>query len=165
MIEWKQRYQQAHEQNFKRVYPKGYADGHYSPPVIPKVKTSNGLTTFCANYIKWTNRHLERTNNMGTPVKKKIPKFNIFSGKLEHLDGGLEWRKGNGTKGTSDLKGHIVTPNHKYGLPVYIEIKIKDKQSEDQKQYERKINSTGGLYSVVHNPEEFFNFIDYVMGL
>ena len=165
MKDWKERYCNAHEEMSKIKYAQGYADGHYSAPIIPKVKTANGLTTFCANYIKWTNGHLERTNNMGVPVKKKIPKFNIFSGKLEQLDGGIEWRKGTGSKGTSDLKGHIVTPNHKYGLPVYIEIKIKDKQSEDQKEYERKINSTGGLYAVVHNPDEFFSFIDYVMGL
>jgi len=161
----KERYNDAHFEWFKKRYPAAYKNELYAPPVMPKIKTANGLTTFCANYIKWTNGHLERTNNMGVPVKKKIPKFNIFSGKLEQLDGGIEWRKGTGAKGSSDLKGHIVTPNHKYGLPVYIEIKIKDKQSEDQKEYERKINSTGGLYAVVHNPDEFFSFIDYVMGL
>ena len=160
-----QRYQQAHEANFKRTTPQAYADGHYFNPAMPKVKTANGMQTFCTNYCNWLGHHLERTNNMGVPVKKKIPKFNIFSGKLEHLDGGMEWRKGSGTKGSSDLKGHINNPKHQYPIPVYIEIKIKDKQSQDQKEYEKTISKSGALYAIVHNPEEFFVFFDYVMGL
>lgn len=164
-MKFQQRYQQAHEHNFKRKYPEAYADGHYSAPKLPVIKKANGLTLFCINYANWLGHHLERTNNMGVPTRKKIPKFNIMSGKLEHLDGGIEWRKGTGTKGTSDIKGHIINPRHKFPIPVYIEIKIRDKQSEEQKSYQSKVTSTGALYTIVHTPEEFLDFFDYVMGL
>ena len=102
---------------------------------------------------------------MGVPTKKTKPKFNIFSGELEHLPNGIEWRKGTGHKGTSDVKGHIVNPRHKFPIPIYIEVKIKDRQSEDQKEYEAQVTKTGALYAIVHNPDEFFSFYDYVMGL
>jgi len=158
-------YQQAHEHWFKQKYPSSYQDGHYAPPKMPKVNTANGLTTFCCNYCNWLGHHLERTSNMGVPTKKKIPKYNIMSGKLEYLDGGMEWRKGTGTKGTSDIKGHIINPKHRFPIPVYIEIKIRDKQSEDQKQYEQKVTTSGALYCIVHNPDEFFTFFEYVINL
>lgn len=162
---WNDRYVNAHKYWFEKRYETAYKDGHYSPPKMPKVKTANGMQTFCTNYCNWLGHHLERTNNMGVPVKKKIPKFNIFSGKLEHIDGGMEWRKGTGARGSSDLKGHINNPKHKFPIPVYIEIKIKDKQSQDQKEYEATINKTGAIYGIVHNPEEFFKLFDYVMSL
>lgn len=166
MSNWKHRYQQAHEHNFKKKYHEAYADGHYAAPKLPVYKKSNGLTTLCCNYAKWLGHHLERTNNLGIPTRKKIPKFNIMSGKLEHLDGGIEWRKGTGTKGTSDIKGHIFSPKHKFPIPVYIEIKIgRDKMSEEQKEYERKVTASGALYCIVKTPEDFFSFWDHVMGV
>lgn len=161
----KDRYQQAHEKWFKEEYPNAYKDGYYLEPKMPKIETANGLTTFCTKYCIWMGHHLERTNNMGVPVTKKIPKVNLFSGKVEHLDGGIEWRKGSGTKGSSDLKGHINNPNHKFPIPIYIEIKIKDSQSKEQKSYEKAINKSGALYTIVHNPIEFFTFFDYVIAL
>ena len=164
-MKWQQQYQQAHEHNFQRKYPEAYQDGHYAPPKMPKYKTANGLTTFVTNYLNWLGHFAERTNNMGVPTRKKIPKFNIMSGKLEHLDGGIEWRKGTGTKGTSDIKGHICNPKHQFPIPVYIEIKIRDRQSEDQKDYERKVTASGALYVIVHNPEEFLKFFEYVINL
>jgi hypothetical protein len=165
MNNWKIRYAEAHKENFKEKYPEAFRDGFYAAPKYPDTKRANGMQTFCTNYCNWLGHHLERTNNMGVPVKKKIPKFNIFSGKLEHLDGGMEWRKGTGAKGSSDLKGHINNPKHQFPIPVYIEIKIKDKQSKDQKEYEKTITKTGALYAIVHNPNEFFIFFDYVMSL
>ena len=163
--EAKNRYNAAHLKHTTERTPSVVADGHYTPPKLPKINTANGMQTFCTNYCNWMGHHLERTNNMGVPVKKKIPKFNIFSGKLEHIDGGMEWRKGTGARGSSDLKGHINNPKHKFPIPVYIEIKIKDKQSHDQKEYEATINKTGAIYGIVHNPEEFFKLFDYVMNL
>lgn len=162
---WKQRYESAHEKWFQQEYPESYKSGFYLTPKMPKVETANGLTTFCTKYCIWTDNHLERTNNMGVPVRKKIPKVNILSGKVENIDGGIEWRKGSGTKGSSDLKGHINNKNHKFPIPIYIEIKIKDKQSEEQKNYEKAINKSGAIYAIVHNPDEFFTFFDYVINL
>ena len=162
-MDWKKLYKAAHEKNLKEKCPQAYADGHYFEPTIPIITKANGLTTLVINYLNWTGNFAERTNNMGTPIKKKIPKFNIISGKLEHIDGGLEWRKGNGTKGTSDIKGHIKTAKSPYPIPIYIEVKIgKDKQSEEQKTYEQKVTQTGAFYIIVRTPEDFFKFLENI---
>jgi hypothetical protein len=165
MLNYKERYSKSHYNYTLQRTPNVIKDGFYSPPKIPLVKKSGGLSKFCENYCNWSGHFLERTNTMGVPIQKKIPKFDIFQQKLIHFDGGIEWRKGSGIKGSSDLKGHINNPQYKFPIPIYIEIKIKDKQSDYQKEYEKMVTKTGALYAIVHNPEEFFVFIDYVMGL
>ena len=161
---FKERYNTAHHEYYKVKYPNVVADGLYCSPTLPKYKTANGLTKLVCNFLLWSFHHGERTNNMGRPIQKKRPQFNILSGNVEYLDNGIEWQKGTGTKGTSDIKGHINNPKYKFPIPIYIEIKIgKDFQSDDQKKYEKQITKTGALYCIVKNPEDFFNFFDYVI--
>jgi hypothetical protein len=103
---------------------------------------------------------------MGVPIKKMMPKFNIFSGQTEMLNNGIEWRKGTGAKGSSDIKGHINNPQHKFPVPIYVEVKIgKDRMSENQKNYERQVTKSGALYCIVKTPDDWFSFYDYVMSL
>lgn len=162
----KERYNAAHKYNFERTYPQAWKDGHYAPPPYPKVTTSNGLTKMVVNFLLWSCHHGERTNTMGVPVKKYRPKFNIFSGQTEMLENGIEWRKGSGRKGSSDIKGHVNNPRHQFPIPIYVEVKIgKDKMSDDQKEYERDVTKSGALYCVIKTPEDWFSFYDYVMEL
>jgi hypothetical protein len=163
---WKLRYQEAHRQNFSKVYPLAYNDGLYSGPKYPVVSKANGLTSMIVNFLLWSCHHGERTNTMGTPIKKFRPKFNIFTGQTEMLNNGVEWRKGNGTKGSSDIKGHINNVNHKFPIPIYVEVKIgADRMSEYQKEYEKQVSKTGALYCVVKTPDDWFSFYDYVINL
>lgn len=163
---YKQRYQEAHKEWFAIRYHAAYRDGHYAPPVMPKIKTANGLTKFICNYLLWTKHHGERTNNMGRPIQKYVPKFNIFTNKVDMLEGGIEWQKGSGLQGSSDIKGHINNPNHKFPIPIYLEVKVnRDRQSDEQKAYEQKVTKTGALYCIVKTPEDFFSFYDYVLSL
>jgi len=165
-MDWKQLYSDAHKINFEKEYPSAFKEGHWFSPTLPKYKTANGLTNLICNYMKWMGHHLERTNNMGRPVKKKMPKFNLFTGRVEYLDNGIEWQKGSGIKGTSDLKGHFVSAKHKFPIPIYIEIKInKDRMSEHQKEYQKQVTSTGAIYQVVKTPEDFFSFYNYLVNL
>jgi hypothetical protein len=165
-MNWKERYCKAHEEDFKKKYPSAYLSGHYFNPALPKYKTANGLTTFVCNFMKWTGHHAERTNNMGRPIKKYFEKFNIMSGKLEKIENGIEWQKGTGIKGSSDIKGHFLNKNFQFSIPIYIEIKVgKDRMSEDQKKYERLISDSGALYQIVKTPEDFFLFYDYLLNL
>lgn len=162
----KERYNAAHKYNFERAYPKAFKDGHYAPKPYPKVNTANGLSRMVVDTLLWLGHHGERTNTMGVPVKKYRPKFNIFSGKTEMLENGIKWRKGSGTKGSSDVKGHVNNPKHQFPIPVYVEIKIgRDSMSEDQEKYEKQVTKTGALYCIVKTPEDWFAFYDYVMEL
>jgi hypothetical protein len=160
----KERYNKAHKNYMEIKCPTVCADGHYSLPKMPDVKKSNGLTMFIINYLNWSGHHGERTNTMGRPIQKYAPKMNIFSGKIEQVESGIEWQKGTGIKGSSDIKGVINVPYQKFGVPCFIEIKVaKDKQSAAQIEYEKKINKTGGLYVIVKTPDDFLKFFDDVV--
>jgi kynurenine formamidase len=98
---------------------------------------------------------------MGRPIEKFAPKMNIFTGQVVQVANGVEWQKGTGTKGTSDIKADIVHHNFRFPIPVKIEVKWnKDKQSEDQKQYQQTIESKGGVYVIVKNIDAFFIWFD-----
>ena len=159
----KQRYNEAHKVYQCAKTPSVCRDGQYSAPKYPDTRKANGLTTFCINYLIWTGNHGERTNTMGRPIQKFAPKFNIMTGTVVQVEARIEWQKGTGTKGSSDVKGHINVNYQRFAVPIYIEIKIRDKQSAEQVEYQRKINNTGGLYVIVHNPDEFIKFYDDVV--
>ena len=144
--------------------PTVVADGHYSQPKYPKISTANGLQMYIKNYLNWTGNHGERTNNMGRPIKKFAPKMNIIMGTVQQVEIGTEWQKGTGTIGTSDVKGHINIPYQRFAIPCYFEVKIrKDKQSDEQIEYQCKVAKTGGLYVIVKTPDDFLKFYDDVM--
>jgi len=166
MVDYKKEYQQAHEFWFKSQYPTAYADGHLTPTKSLDVTKTNGLTKFICNYLNWLGHHAERTNNMGTPKKKTFQKFNIFTQKLVTVDNGVEWAKGNGTKGSSDIKGHFRNPKYAFSIPFYIEVKVgKDRLSDDQIDYGTKVSNTGALYAVVKNVDDFFDFYNKAINL
>ena len=165
-MNYKKEYQLAHEVWFKVKYPLAYADGHLTPAKMPNVNKANGLTQFIVNYLNWIGHHAERTNNLGIPKKKTFQKFNIFTQQMVTIDNGVEWTKGNGTKGSSDIKGHIRNPKHAFSIPFYIEIKVgKDRLSDDQKNYGTKVNATGALYTVVKTIDDFFEFYKKALDL
>jgi len=64
-------------------------------------------------------------------------------------------RKNNVKKGQPDIVGVS-----KKGFYLGIEIKINDKQSQDQKEFQTEVISRGGQYLVIHNLEELYNFIN-----
>lgn len=165
-MNWRQRYEAAYKSWFALTYPTAYADGHYSRPMWPTVSKSGGLMTMIENFCKWSGHHCERTNNMGVPIKKYAPKMNIMSGRVENIETGREFRRSAQLKGTSDMKGHINHP--RYGLPVaiYPEIKIKrDTQSDHQVKYEEIIRKSGGFYTIIKTPDDWFRFYDYILSL
>lgn len=159
---WTSRYRLSHNEWCKNKSPAFfYASGGKSMKVpYPKITSSNGLRRAICNFMQWEGHHLEPTNNMGRPVQRKVPKFNLLAGKVEYLFGGIEWQKGSGMTGSSDAKGHISRKND-YAIPLYVEIKYgKDTQSHEQIEYEQKINDTGGIYIVVKTIQGWFLWYD-----
>ena len=55
-----------------------------------------------------------------------------------------------GTKGSADVSATIQ------GRSVKIEVKIKDRQSEAQKEYQQRIETAGGVYWLVRSFDEFY---------
>ena len=161
---YKERYNEIHKEWSKNKFPSVHKDGFYTEPKSLKLNTANGLTNWIINFMTWTGNHAERTNTMGRPISKTAPKMNIFTGQIVNVPNGIEWQKGTGRKGSSDIKGTIKVNYQKFAIPIFIEIKIKDKQSADQVEYQEAISKAGGLYVICHNPDEFLNFYDKVVG-
>jgi hypothetical protein len=148
-MHWIERYKLAHRANFKLLYPNAWDDGHYTPPIPPKVMTSNGLTKAIVNYLGWAGAYANRINTMGRRV-----------GGIEITSSGLrlksdKWIKSTTKSGTPDIDCIIN------GRPVKIEIKIgRDVQSESQKRSQKMIERAGGKYFIVKTIDEFFQIYD-----
>lgn len=152
--QFKHRYCEAHKSNFSRVYPKAWSDGLYSPPVIPKWKTANGLTRFICNFLLWQEWRATRIASSGRLVDG-----------TERTESGLllskkKWIPGTTRKGTADISATIL------GRAVMWEVKVgKDKPSEYQLKEAERERKAGGHYFFVHNPKEFFEQYDFVLSL
>lgn len=162
-MHWTQRYKESHHRWCKNASPAFFIASGGDEMIVkyPKVNSANGLRRALCNFMEWEGHHLEPTNNMGRPIQKKIPKFNLLAGQVLYHHGPIEWQRGSGVIGSSDAKGHINHKSHHYAIPLYVEIKHgKDTQSDEQKEYEEKVNSSGGIYIIVTSISGFFLWYD-----
>lgn len=110
----------------------------YIPMPKREDKTANGLTCCILDFLKLEGWQAERINVMGRPIETA---------------NGIKWIKGQCTVGSADISATIN------GRSVKIEIKIgKDRQSEEQKEYQRQIEHAGGLYFIA---KEFATFVEW----
>lgn len=136
MINWKHRYQQAHENWFKGNTPQAYTDGHYCSPKYPDVRKANGLTLAVCNFVNWNGYRATRISTTGRQV-------------------GGKWIYGNTRKGTADISLTLK------GMAVQIEIKVgKDRASEHQLKEQAKERVAGGVYEFISTMEQFIEFYD-----
>lgn len=135
-MNWKERYQQAHEHWFKHNTPTAYNDGHYCQPKYPDVRKANGLTLAISNFVNWNGYRATRISTTGRQV-------------------GGKWIYGNTRKGTADLSLTIK------GRAIMIEIKVgADRASEYQLAEQAKERAAGGIYEFVSTMEQFLDLYD-----
>lgn len=122
------------------IAPKKYTD-----------KTANGLTRCIIDFLRYTGAQAERINNTGRMIDNRETVSNVI-GTIKTI-GSVKWVYGSGTRGTADISATIQ------GRSVKCEIKIgNDRQSEHQKQYQRSIEQSGGLYVIARDFEGFINW-------
>ena len=166
-MKWTEIYKNSHHKWCESKSPAFYhaSGGNTMLVKYPKVTGTNGLRRAIINFMDWEGHHLEATNTMGRPIAKYAEKFSIMTGQLHKVHIGIEWQKGSGIPGSSDAKGHINHKGSKFAIPLYVEIKYgKDVMSDEQKEYDLKITSTGGIYLIAKTIDGFFewyfNFIN-----
>jgi len=136
--------------NHKQRYP-NVPDYARSTPKYTD-KTANGLTKCIIDWCLFSGFFAERTGNEGRTIDTRKSYINSV-GQTKTI-GSVKRIPSSGTKGTSDIKAVIN------GRMVAIEVKIgKDRQSEAQKNYQMKIETSGGLYWIVKSLEDFENMI------
>ena len=103
--------------------------------------TANGLTRCIVDYIRLNGGQAERINTVGIPKDTRQQVTDIL-GRTRTI-GSIEWRTGGGTRGSADISATIR------GRSVKIEVKIgRDRQSDEQRNYQAAIEAAGGLYFI-----------------
>lgn len=139
----------------ERVANKRIAERHSSVPAhaLPKKKyedkTANGLQRAIVDFLTLEGWQAERINVMGRPV------FRTNREGEKVLD---KWITGQSRVGSADLSATIK------GRSVKIEVKIgRDRQREEQRQYQQEIERAGGVYVIAKTFAEFKGWYDEFM--
>lgn len=111
--------------------------------------TANGLTKCVTDYINLIGGQAERISNTGRYIDESKIVTDVLGNRKKIGTG--KYIKGTGTNGTADISATYK------GKSIKIEIKMKDKQSEAQKEYQQSIERAGGIYFICHNFEEFLD--------
>lgn len=148
-IAQKARYLKAHADNFVDQYPEAWKSGHYCNPVIPKVLTSNGLTTFIVNYLTWKQHRATRINVHGRLIEQPEKQASgIILGTKKYMHSRTR-------KGSADISSTIK------GRSIMWEVKTgRDQPSENQLAEQILERRAGGEYFFVHDVAEFFYLYD-----
>ena len=109
--------------------------------------TANGLTKCVTDYINLIGGQAERISNTGRYIDESRIVTDVLGNRKKIGSG--KYIKGQGTNGTADISATYK------GKSIKIEIKMKDKQSEAQKEYQQAIERAGGIYFICHNFDEF----------
>jgi hypothetical protein len=110
--------------------------------------TSNGLTKCIVDFLRLQGWQAERINNMGRPVDGTKTFVDVV-GNVRSV-GQVTWIPGTGTKGTADISATIA------GQSIKIEVKMgRDRQSDEQMQYQWTVEQAGGTYVIARSFEGF----------
>jgi hypothetical protein len=109
--------------------------------------TANELTKSVIRHINLIGGQAERISNTGRYIDESRIVTDVLGNRKKIGSG--KYIKGTGTNGTADISATFK------GKSIKIEIKMKDKQSEVQKEYQQAIERAGGIYFICHNFDEF----------
>ncbi len=115
--------------------------------------TANNLTRSIIAYIRLKGGNAERISTTGRPIDRT----QTFTDTLGHTRqiGSIEWIPGTGMNGSADI--HCCVK----GRAVYVEVKIgNDRQSQAQKNYEKQVVSSFGVYYIARTFETFVQWYE-----
>jgi len=118
-------------------------------------KNTKGLTKCIIDFVKLKGYHIERTGCEGRVIdeRKTITDCVGFNRNI----GSLKRVYSSSQRGTSDLKAIIN------GQFIAIEIKCQatnDKQSDYQKEYQKQVENSGGVYLIAFTFQQFYDWFN-----
>lgn len=113
-------------------------------------KTSNGLTQCIIKFLHLYGCQAERISTTGRTIDQRCTYTDIL-GNTRQI-GSVKYIKSSMQKGSADISATIR------GRSVKIEVKIKDSQSEAQRDYQRQVERAGGIYIIIRSFEQFYNW-------
>jgi len=115
--------------------------------------TANGLTKCVIEFLMLSGHFAERVNTMGTARDNRKVVTDVLGRKK--TIGSIVWTKTNAVKGSADVHSEINVNINGQKIPISVkwEIKIgKDRQSQDQKNYESKVTN----YFIIKSFDDFY---------
>jgi hypothetical protein len=134
----------AAREKFPEIPPEWLAPRKY------RDDTANGLTKCIIHFLKFKGCQAERINNTGRLIDTQRTYIDVIG--RSRTIGQKKWVKGTGTDGTADISATIA------GKSVKIEVKISDRQSQAQQEYQRQVEQAGGVYIIARTFEDFYNW-------
>ena len=136
----------------RRKYPN--IPDHARPRVKYSDKTANSLTKAIIDYLRLKGWQAERISITGRYIDQSTTYIDV----LNHTRriGSGKWIPATGQRGSADISATIA------GRSVKIEVKMKDRQTEAQREYQRQVESAGGIYLIVRSWKEFKTWYDEV---
>lgn len=114
-------------------------------------RKANDLTKAIITWLKLNGHQAERINTTGRPVDERKTYTDVLG--RRRTIGTLKWIRSTTTRGSADISAVIN------GKAVKIEVKIgKDRQSADQKKYQRDIEQAGGVYIIAKDFQVFYDW-------
>ena len=133
-----------------------YPNNPYCPKATYTDATSNGLTKCVVDYITFNGFQAERINSTGFLKDNRKTSTDVLGNK--RTIGSVQWIKSNTQTGTADISATIK------GRSIKIEIKCEatgdNKQSKWQIEYQRQIEAAGGLYLIIRNFNQFYEWFN-----
>jgi hypothetical protein len=132
------------------------ADSRAKHPTLPEAarctrnysdKSANGLTRCILDFLIFSGHQAERVNSTGRPIDNTKVVKDVLGRSMRI--GSVKWIPGTGQKGTADISATI------WGRAVKIEVKMKDRQSPEQRKYQEAVERAGGRYWLVRSFQEF----------
>ena len=117
--------------------------------------SANGLTKCVIGFLTFSGWQAERINCTGKMIDNTKVVTDVLGDR--RAIGSVKWLPTSGQKGTADISATIN------GRSVKIEVKMKDRQSENQKRYEEQVIRAGGLYWLVRSFAEFLSFYNGIV--
>ena len=113
-------------------------------------KTSNGLTKCIIDWLKFSGWQAERISVQGRYVDESKVVTDVIGRKMKIGSG--KFIPSSMQKGSADISATIR------GKSVKIEVKIgRDRQSQEQLEYQRQVEQAGGVYFIAVSFEDFLN--------
>ena len=143
-------YMVEHYRNLQSIPPQCRIAPKYSD------KNANGLTKCIVSWLKLSGWQAERINTMGRPIDNTRVVTDCIGRKCRI--GSVTWIPSGVTKGSVDISATVASRS------VKIEVKIgRDRQSEAQKEYQRKVEAAGGIYIIAKTFDEFLIWYDNII--
>lgn len=121
------------------------------PPQKFKQNNANAVTRAIIAWVRLNGYQAERISVTGRMIDQRKT-FKDVLGNTRQI-GSVKWLKSSMQRGSADISCTIR------GRSVKVEVKFgRDRQSEDQKVYQKQVEQAGGIYLTVGSFDEFYEW-------